>query len=109
VFRTTRPAADTTLTHIIHMVEEAQSRRAPVEQWVDRFTGAYTPTMMILALLVAVLPPLLWAESWGPWLYQALVILVIACPCSLVISTPVSIVAGLTAAARHGILIKGGA
>ena len=108
-FRTTRPAADTTLARIIHMVEEAQSRRASAEQWVDRFARTYTPTMMLLALLVAVLPPLLWAQNWSPWLYQALVLLVIACPCSLVISTPVSIVAGLTAAARHGILIKGGA
>lgn len=108
-FRTTKPAADTTLARIIHMVEEAQSRRARVEQWVDRFAQIYTPAMMLLALLVAVLPPLLWAENWTAWLYQALVLLVIACPCSLVISTPVSIVAGLATAARNGILIKGGA
>lgn len=108
-FRTTKPAADTTLARIILMVEEAQARRARVEQWVDRFAQTYTPAMMLLALLVAVLPPLLWAENWCAWLYQALVLLVIACPCSLVISTPVSIVAGLTTAARHGILIKGGA
>lgn len=107
-FRTTKPAADTTLARIIQMVEQARSRRARVEQWVDRFAQTYTPTMMLLALLVAVLPPLAWAENWGAWLYQALVLLVIACPCSLVISTPVSIVAGLTSAARHGILIKGG-
>ena len=108
-FRTTRPAADTTLARIIHMVEEAQSRRATVEQWVDRFARVYTPAMILLSVLVAVVPPLLWGENWGAWLYQALVILVIACPCSLVISTPVSIVAGLTAAARQGVLIKGGA
>ena len=99
-FRTTRPAADTTLARIIHMVEEAQSRRAGVEQWVDRFARIYTPAMMLLSLLVAVAPPLFWGGTWNSWLYQALVILVIACPCSLVISTPVSIVAGLTAAAR---------
>ena len=99
-FRTTRPAADTTLARIIHMVEEAQSRRAGVEQWVDRFARIYTPAMMLLSLLVAVAPPLFWGGTWSSWLYQALVILVIACPCSLVISTPVSIVAGLTAAAR---------
>ncbi len=108
-FRTTRPAADTTLARIIHMVEEAQSRRAPVEQWVESFARYYTPAMMMLSLLVAIVPPVIFGEAWASWLYQALVILVIACPCSLVISTPVSIVAGLTTAARHGILVKGGA
>jgi Zn2+/Cd2+-exporting ATPase len=108
-FRTTRPAADTTLARIIHMVEEAQARRAPVEQWVETFARYYTPAMMMLSVLVAVVPPVIFGEPWASWLYQALVILVIACPCSLVISTPVSIVAGLTTAARHGILIKGGA
>jgi Cd2+/Zn2+-exporting ATPase len=108
-FRSTRPASDTTLSRIIRMVEEAQARRAPTEQWVDQFARIYTPTMMALALLIAVVPPLLFAGAWADWFYQALVILVIACPCSLVISTPVSIVAGLTSAARNGVLIKGGA
>ena len=108
-FRTTRAAADTTLARIIHMVEEAQARRAPVEQWVEKFARYYTPAMMILSFLVAAAPPALLGEAWKPWFYQALVILVIACPCSLVISTPVSIVAGLTSAAHRGILIKGGA
>jgi Zn2+/Cd2+-exporting ATPase len=108
-FRTTRPAADTTLARIIHMVEEAQSRRAPTEQWVETFARYYTPAMMLLSLLVAAVPPVALGLEWTSWLYRALVILVIACPCSLVISTPVSIVAGLTAAAHHGILIKGGA
>jgi Zn2+/Cd2+-exporting ATPase len=108
-FRTTRPAADTTLARIIQMVEEARSRRAPTEQWVETFARYYTPAMMLLSLLVAAIPPLVLGGEWASWLYRALVILVIACPCSLVISTPVSIVAGLTAAARHGILIKGGA
>jgi Cd2+/Zn2+-exporting ATPase len=91
------------------MVEEAQSRRAPVEQSVEKFARHYTPAMMILSFFVAVIPPVLFGDAWAPWLYQALVILVIACPCSLVISTPVSIVAGLTSAARRGVLIKGGA
>lgn len=108
-FRSTRKAADTTLAHIIRMVEDAQSRRAPAEQWVERFARVYTPSMMLSAAAVAVLPPLLMAADWTTWFYQALVFLVIACPCSLVISTPVSIVAGITSAARNGVLIKGGA
>jgi Zn2+/Cd2+-exporting ATPase len=108
-FRTTRPAADTTLAHIIRMVEEAQSRRAPIEQWVEKFARYYTPVMIMLSFLVALLPPVFWGGDWASCFYRALVILVIACPCSLVISTPVSIVAGLTSASRHGILIKGGA
>jgi Cd2+/Zn2+-exporting ATPase len=105
-FQTTKRAADTTLARIIHMVEEAHTRRAPSEQWVEKFARVYTPAMLALAVLIAVLPPLMFG---GTWVYEALVILVIACPCALVISTPVSIVAGLTAAARGGVLIKGGA
>ncbi|GLI32690.1 MAG: heavy metal translocating P-type ATPase [Deltaproteobacteria bacterium] len=108
-FRSTRPASNTTLSRIIHMVEDAQARRAPVEQWVEKFALVYTPAMMVLALLIAVIPPVFLGGIWTDWFYQALVILVIACPCSLVISTPVSIVAGLTSAARNGVLIKGGA
>ncbi len=108
-FRSTRRASDTTLAHIIRMVEDAQSRRAPAEQWVERFARVYTPSMMLSAVAIAVLPPLLFATDWITWFYQALVLLVIACPCSLVISTPVSIVAGITSAARNGVLIKGGA
>jgi Zn2+/Cd2+-exporting ATPase len=104
-FQTTKSAADTTLARIIHLVEEAHTRRAPSEQWVEKFARVYTPAMLALA----VLPPLLFGGAWGTWVYEALVILVIACPCALVISTPVSIVAGLTAAARGGVLIKGGA
>ncbi len=108
-FRSTKPAADTTLARIIHMVEEAQSRRAPTEQWVEKFARIYTPAMMALALAIAVVPPVAFGASWVRWVYEGLVILVIACPCALAISTPVSIVAGLTAAARNGVLIKGGA
>ncbi len=107
-FRVTRPAADTTLARIIRMVEEAQARRAPSERWVETFARYYTPAMMGLALLIAVVPPLVLGEGWAKWFYEALVILVIACPCALVISTPVSIVAALASAARAGILIKGG-
>ena len=106
-FEVARVADDTTLARIIRLVEEAQSRRAPSEQWVERFARYYTPAMMALALSVALFLPLA-LGNWTHWFYQALVILVIACPCALVISTPVSIVAGLAAAARAGVLIKGG-
>lgn len=107
-FRTTRAANDTTLARIIHMVENAQSRRANSQQWVDRFSAYYTPAMMILAVSIAIALPLLTSASWPEGFYRALVILVIACPCALVISTPVSIVSALTASARHGVLVKGG-
>ena len=108
-FRASKPAADTTLARIIRMVEQAQARRAPVEQWVEKFARYYTPAMIAVAVLVAIVPPLLMGGEWGRWFYEALVMLVIACPCALVISTPMSIVAALTAAARAGVLIKGGA
>ncbi len=107
-FKVAKEASDTTLARIIKMVEQAQSRRARSEQWVEKFARYYTPAMIALALVVAVCPPVMIDGNWGKWIYQALVILVIACPCALVISTPVSIVAGLTAAARNGVLIKGG-
>ncbi|MHB1033444.1 MAG: heavy metal translocating P-type ATPase [Pirellulales bacterium] len=106
--RCTKAAADTTLAHIIHMVAEAQSRRAPSEQWVEKFARIYTPVVMGLAVAFLVVPPLLFGGHWGDWFYRSLVLLVIACPCALVISTPVSIVAALAAAARNGVLIKGG-
>ncbi len=103
----TKAANDTTLARIIRMVGESQSRRAASERWVDQFASFYTPAVMALAVFVAVVPPLL-GGGWWEWLYRALVMLVIACPCALVISTPVSIVAALTAAARNGVLVKGG-
>ena len=106
-FKVSKPAKDTTLARIIRMVEEAQSRKSPTEQWVEKFARCYTPAMMGLALAIGVIPPLI-LGGWSRWFYEALVILVIACPCALVISTPVSIVAALAAAARAGVLIKGG-
>jgi len=106
--RVTHAAHDTTLARMIHMVQEAQARRAPTEQWVEQFARYYTPAMILLAIGVAVIPPLTTGLAWPAAIYNALVLLVIACPCALVISTPVSIVSALTAAARHGVLIKGG-
>lgn len=104
----TKPASDTTLARIIRMVGAAQSRRAPSERWVESFARYYTPAVMVLALLFLLLPPLLLGQPWSVWVYRSLVLLVIACPCALVISTPVSIVAALAAAAREGVLVKGG-
>jgi Cd2+/Zn2+-exporting ATPase len=104
----TKAAADTTLARIIRMVGDAQSKRAPSEQWVEKFARIYTPVVMVLSLLVLLIPPLLLGASWPTWLYNSLVLLVIACPCALVISTPVSIVAAIAAAARQGVLVKGG-
>jgi len=103
----TKPAGDTTLANIIRMVGQAQTRRAAAEQWVDRFARIYTPAVFALAIVVAVVPPLI-GGAWSDWIYRGLVLLVIGCPCALVISTPVSIVAALTSAAGHGVLIKGG-
>jgi Zn2+/Cd2+-exporting ATPase len=105
----TRVGKDTRLSQIIHLVEVAQAQRAPVQSFVDRFARIYTPAVIALAVLVASVPPLAFHADASTWLYRALVLLVIACPCALVISTPVSIVAALSAAARNGVLIKGGA
>ena len=105
--RTTAAAADNTIARIVHLVEEAQATRAPAEAIVDRFAARYTPTVVALAAAVAVLPPLFGA-AWDTWIYRGLALLIISCPCSLVISTPVSILAALGNATRHGILVKGG-
>ncbi len=104
----TKAAGDTVLSRIIKLVQQAQSQRAESERWIDRFSRYYTPAMMLLALAIAVVPPLLALGAWHEWLYRGLIILVIACPCALVISTPVAVVSGMTAAAREGVLIKGG-
>lgn len=107
-YRVTAVASNSTLARIIHAVEAAQGSRAPTQRFVDQFARWYTPIVFALAIAVALLPPLFMGAAWLDWIYRALVLLVVACPCALVISTPVSIVSGLAAAARHGILIKGG-
>jgi Cd2+/Zn2+-exporting ATPase len=103
----TKPKEESTLARIIHLVEHVEESRAPVERFVDRFARVYTPVVVAVAAVMALVPSLLGAE--GDWVYRSLVILIIACPCALVIATPVAIVSGLTSAARKGILIKGGA
>ncbi|MDF3134818.1 heavy metal translocating P-type ATPase [Pseudomonas extremaustralis] len=107
-YQVTAAANNSTLARIIHAVEQAQGARAPTQRFVDSFSKLYTPAVFLLALGVAVIPPLFMAAAWFDWIYRALVLLVVACPCALVISTPVTIVSGLAAAARKGILIKGG-
>jgi Cd2+/Zn2+-exporting ATPase len=107
--RVTRVVRDTRLARVIHLVETAQASRAPVQSFVDRFARIYTPAVLALAIVIALVPPLSGLADPAVWLYRALVLLVISCPCALVISTPVSIVSALSAAARNGVLVKGGA
>jgi Cd2+/Zn2+-exporting ATPase len=106
--RVTHRYEDTTLARIVHLIEEAQHQRAPVQSFVDRFARVYTPAVFGLAIGVALIPPFVLGLAWEEWLYRALVLLVIACPCALVISTPVTLVSAMTNAARRGILVKGG-
>lgn len=107
-YSVTAAANHSTLARIIHAVEQAQGARAPTQRFVDQFSKIYTPAVFVMALTVAVIPPLFMGAVWFDWIYRALVLLVVACPCALVISTPVTIVSGLAAAARKGILVKGG-
>lgn len=108
-FEVEASSTDSTVARIIRAVQLAQSQRAPTQRFVDQFARYYTPSVVVLAVLLAVVPPLLFSEAFQPWLYKALVLLVIACPCALVISTPVTVVSALAFAARRGILVKGGA
>jgi Cd2+/Zn2+-exporting ATPase len=106
--KVTHRSSDTTVARIIHLVETAQGSRAPTQQWVERFAAIYTPVVLLVAVGIALIPPLAFAQPFNVWIYRALVMLVIACPCALVISTPVSIVSAIGAATKRGVLFKGG-
>lgn len=108
LYRTTSLKSDSALARIIVRIEEAQASRAPTQRFVDQFAKIYTPVVFLLALAIMIVPPVFFALPWSVWVYKALVLLVIACPCALVVSTPVTVVSGLAAAAKAGILIKGG-
>jgi len=107
--RITRTAADNTIARIIHLVEEAQQTKAPTARFIDCFASRYTPAAMVVAALIAIVPPLFFGGTWDVWIYRGLATLLIACPCAMVISTPAAIASGLAAGARRGLLIKGGA
>jgi Cd2+/Zn2+-exporting ATPase len=105
----TRTAADNTITRIVHMVEEAQSSRAPTARFIERFSTIYTPGVVAVAVLTVLVPPLAFGAAWATWLYRGLALLLIGCPCALVLSTPAAITSALAAGARRGLLVKGGA
>lgn len=107
--RVTAAASDNTISRIIKLVEEAQESKAPTERFIERFSRYYTPLILLLGFLVSVIPPLLMGEEWNEWIYKGLAVLLIGCPCALVISTPAAVAAGLAAGARRGLLMKGGA
>lgn len=107
--RVTAAAADNTISRVIALVEEAQESKSPTERFIDRFSKYYTPGVLVVGALLAVVPPLLLGQPWGEWVYKGLAILHIRCPCALVISTPAAIAAALSAGARRGLLLKGGA
>jgi Cd2+/Zn2+-exporting ATPase len=107
--RVTAAAADNTIARVVRLVEEAQESKAPTERFIDRFSKYYTPAVVVVAALIAIVPPLLFGGEWQEWIYKGLAILLIGCPCALVISTPAAIAASLSAGARRGLLLKGGA
>jgi len=107
--RVTHAASDNTIARIVHMVEEAQSSRAPVARFIERFSAIYTPAVVAVAVTAVLLPPLAFGAAWATWLYRGLALLLIGCPCALVLSTPAAITSGIAAGARRGLLIKGGA
>jgi Cd2+/Zn2+-exporting ATPase len=107
--RVTAGASDNTIARVVRLVEEAQESKAPTERFIDRFSKYYTPAVLLLGALVAIVPPLLFGGSWSAWIYKGLAILLIGCPCALVISVPAAIASGLAAGAKRGLLLKGGA